>query len=47
MNEQRRLETPENPPPPQNPDEDVREERPRPKEEFKGYHLDLLVALED
>ena len=46
MSEQRSREAPEDPAQPQAPDEAEREERPRPREEFKSYHLDLLVALE-
>jgi hypothetical protein len=46
MSEQRSREAPEGPAPTPVPDEVKAEERPRPKDEFRSYSLDLLVVLE-
>jgi hypothetical protein len=46
MSEQRSREAPEGPAPIPVPDEVNVEERPRPKDEFRSYSLDLLAVLE-
>ena len=46
MSEQRSREAPEGPAPTPVPDEAKVEDRPRPKDEFRSYSLDLLVVLE-